>query len=92
MGCCGVVGIVFVYKIIGVVVEVGVFFEELKVFGEKVIVLVKMFGVVFILCIVFEVGYFGFEFGDDEIELGIGIYGEFGFMCEKIMLFVSLVK
>lgn len=37
VGKCGVVGIVFVYKIVGDVVRNGVFLVELKELGEKVV-------------------------------------------------------
>lgn len=43
-------------------------------------------------CTVPEVGHPGFELGDDEIELGIGIHGEPGFTREKIMPSASLAK
>lgn len=43
-----------------------------------------MIGVVLKAVIVFEVGKLGFILLEDEIEFGVGIYGELGYCCEKI--------
>ncbi|EHS0756676.1 dihydroxyacetone kinase subunit DhaK [Listeria monocytogenes] len=72
--------------------EAGASLDELKALGEKVIASVKTLGVALSPCTVPEVGHPGFELGDDEIELGIGIHGEPGFTREKIMPSASLAK
>lgn len=38
----------------------------------------------FWVVIVLEVGKLGFELGEDEIEYGVGIYGELGYCWEKM--------
>lgn len=88
----GVAGTVLVHKIIGAAAEAGASLDELKALGEKVIASVKTLGVALTPCTVPEVGHPGFELGDDEIELGIGIHGEPGFTREKIMPSASLAK
>lgn len=92
VGCCGVVGVILVYKIVGVVVEVGMDLGVVKVVVEKVVVNVCIIGLVLMFCIVLVSGLFIFIFVEDEMEYGVGIYGELGIKCEKMLLVDELVN
>ena len=74
----GVAGTVFVHKITGAKAETGASLEEVKAVAEKVIANVRTMSMAIRPCTVPAAGKPGFELGDDEMEIGIGIHGEPG--------------
>lgn len=92
VGRRGIVGIIFVYKILGVVVEKGYDLDKLVEFGNKVVKNLKIMGMFLKFCIVFIIGKESFEIVDDEVEIGLGIYGEFGIYREKMIIVNEFIK
>lgn len=80
----GVAGTVFVHKIAGALAEKGASLEEVKTVAEKVIGNVRTMGVALTPCTVPAAGKPGFELGEDEMEIGIGIHGEPGTHRDKV--------
>ncbi len=78
VGRRGVAGTVFVHKIAGAKAETGAPLTEVKAAAEKVIANVRSMGMAIRPCTVPAAGKPGFELGDDEMEIGIGIHGEPG--------------
>ena len=78
VGRRGVAGTVFVHKIAGAKAETGAPLTEVKAVAEKVIANVRSMGMAIRPCTVPAAGKPGFELGDDEMEIGIGIHGEPG--------------
>lgn len=78
VGRRGVAGTVFVHKIAGALAETGAELEEVKAVAEKVIANVRTMGMAIRPCTVPAAGVPGFELGEDEMEVGIGIHGEPG--------------
>ena len=78
VGRRGVAGTVFVHKIAGAMAETGAELEEVKAVAEKVIANVRTMGMAIRPCTVPAAGVPGFELGEDEMEVGIGIHGEPG--------------
>lgn len=78
VGRRGVAGTVFVHKIAGAKAEEGVELSEVKAVAEKVIANVRTMGVALSPCTVPAAGVPGFEIGDNQMEMGIGIHGEPG--------------
>ncbi len=74
----GVAGIFYVYKVAGALAEEGAPLAEVKRVALKASDNVRSMGVALSPCIVPEVGRPGFEIGDDEMEIGMGIHGERG--------------
>ncbi|MDO4566158.1 MAG: dihydroxyacetone kinase subunit DhaK [Oscillospiraceae bacterium] len=74
----GVAGTVFVHKCAGAAAEEGKSLEEVKAVAEKVIANVRTMGVALTPSTIPAAGTPGFELGEDEIEIGIGIHGEPG--------------
>jgi dihydroxyacetone kinase-like protein len=74
----GVAGTVFVHKITGAKAETGASLAEVKAVAEKVIANVRTMSMAIRPCTVPAAGKPGFELGDDEMEIGIGIHGEPG--------------
>ena len=74
----GVAGAVFVHKIAGALAETGADLEDVKQIAEDVIANVRTMGMAIRPCTVPAAGVPGFELGDDEMEVGIGIHGEPG--------------
>lgn len=74
----GVAGTVFVHKIAGAKAEAGADLDEVQAVAQKVIDNVRTMGMAIKPCIVPAAGTPGFELGDDEMEIGIGIHGEPG--------------
>ena len=74
----GVAGTVFVHKIAGAKAETGAELEEVQAVAQKVIDNVRTMGMAIKPCIVPAAGTPGFELGEDEMEIGIGIHGEPG--------------
>ena len=84
VGRRGVAGTVFVHKIAGAKAETGATLEEVQAVAQKVCDHVRTMGVAIGPCIVPAAGTPGFELGEDEMEVGIGIHGEPGVRKEKM--------
>ena len=84
VGRRGVAGTVFVHKIAGAKAEAGASLKEVKAIAEKVIANVRSMSMAIRPCTVPAAGKPGFELGDDEMEIGIGIHGEPGTRREKL--------
>jgi phosphoenolpyruvate---glycerone phosphotransferase subunit DhaK len=69
---------VFVEKIVGAAAERGVDLAGAVALGREVNDRSRSFGVALTPCTVPAAGKPGFELGEDEIELGVGIHGEPG--------------
>ena len=80
----GVAGTIFVHKIAGAKAEQGASLEEVQAVAQKVIDNVRTMGAALAPCTVPAAGKPGFEIGEDEMEVGIGIHGEPGTHKEKI--------
>lgn len=74
----GIAGTVFVHKIAGAKAETGASLEEVKAVANKVIENVRSFGVSLSACTIPAVGKPGFQIGENEMEVGMGIHGEAG--------------
>ncbi|MEG2897086.1 MAG: dihydroxyacetone kinase subunit DhaK, partial [Eubacterium sp.] len=74
----GVAGTVFVHKIAGAKAEADGTLDEVKAVAEKVIANVRTMGVAIKPSTVPAAGKPGFELGEAEMEIGIGIHGEPG--------------
>jgi dihydroxyacetone kinase-like protein len=74
----GVAGTIFVHKIAGAAAENGASLEEVEAVANKVIKNVRSMGMALTTCIIPAVGKPGFELGENEIEIGMGIHGEPG--------------
>ena len=79
VGRRGVAGTVFVHKIAGAKAEQGSELEEVQRVAQKVVDNVRTMGVAIRPCTVPAAGKPGFELGEDEMEVGIGIHGEPGY-------------
>jgi len=78
VGRRGVAGTIFIHKIAGAKAEAGGTLEETKAVAEKVIANVRTMGAAIEPCMVPAAGKPGFELGENEMEVGIGIHGEPG--------------
>ncbi|MEF9941218.1 MAG: dihydroxyacetone kinase subunit DhaK [Lachnospiraceae bacterium] len=74
----GVAGIVFVYKCAGAAADAMLSLDEVKRVAEKAASQVRTMGVALSACTVPRVGKPGFQIGEDEMEIGMGIHGETG--------------
>ena len=74
----GVAGTIFVHKIAGAAAETGADLAEVHRVAQKVIDNVRTMGMAITPCTVPAAGKPGFELGEDEMEIGIGIHGEPG--------------
>jgi len=84
VGRRGVAGTVFVHKITGAKAETGASLAEVKAVAQKVIDNVRTMSMAISPCTVPASGKPGFELGEDEMEIGIGIHGEPGVKREKL--------
>ena len=84
IGRRGVAGTVFVHKIAGAKAEQGASLNEVQAVAQKVIDNVRTMGAAIRPCTVPAAGKPGFELGEDEMEIGIGIHGEPGTHREKL--------
>ena len=84
IGRRGVAGTVFVHKIAGAKAEQGASLDEVQAVAQKVIDNVRTMGAAITPCTVPAAGKPGFELGEDEMEVGIGIHGEPGTHREKV--------
>lgn len=80
----GVAGIVFVYKCAGAAADAMLDLDEVKRIAQKAADNVRTMGVALTPCIVPRVGKPGFEIGEDEMEIGMGIHGETGIRRGKL--------
>ena len=78
VGRRGVAGTVFVHKIAGAKAEAGADLDAVQATAQKVIDNVRTMSMAIKPCIVPAAGVPGFELGEDEMEIGIGIHGEPG--------------
>ncbi|MCX5246722.1 MULTISPECIES: dihydroxyacetone kinase subunit DhaK [unclassified Streptomyces] len=69
---------VFVEKIVGAAAELGADLGTTAALGQEVNDRSRSFGVALTPCTVPASGTPGFELGEDEVELGVGIHGEPG--------------
>jgi dihydroxyacetone kinase-like protein len=74
----GIAGTVFVHKIAGALAEKGASLEEVEQMALKVIQNVKSMGMALTPCTIPAAGKPGFEIGEDQMEIGMGIHGEPG--------------
>ncbi len=74
----GVAGIFYLFKCAGAAAAELAPLAEVKRVAEKAAANVRTMGVALTPCIVPQVGKPGFELGDDEMEIGMGIHGERG--------------
>jgi len=74
----GIAGTVFVHKIAGAMAETGASLEEVEAVANKVIANVRSMGMALTPCTVPAAGKPGFELGENEMEIGMGIHGEPG--------------
>lgn len=81
----GVAGTIFVHKCAGAKAEQGAALEEVHAVAEKVIANVRTMGAAITPCTVPAAGKPGFEIGEDEMEVGIGIHGEPGTHKERLV-------
>lgn len=81
----GVAGIFFVYKCAGAAADKMMNLDEVKRIAEKAAENVRTLGVALSPCIVPRVGKPGFEIGDGEMEIGMGIHGETGIRRSHLM-------
>ncbi len=84
IGRRGVAGTVFVHKIAGAKAEQGASLDEVQAVAQKVIDNVRTMGAAITPCTVPAAVKPGFELGEDEMEVGIGIHGEPGTHREKV--------
>jgi len=80
----GVAGIFFVYKCAGAGAANMLPLNEVKRIAEKAAANVRTMGVALSACIVPRVGKPGFQIGEDEMEIGMGIHGETGIRRGKL--------
>lgn len=74
----GVAGTLAVEKIAGAAAERGDPLDAVTAVAQRVVDNVRTMGLALSACTVPHVGRPGFDLGDDEIEIGIGIHGEPG--------------
>jgi len=80
----GVAGIFFVYKCAGAAADAMLDLDQVKDIAQKAAENVRTMGVALTPCIVPRVGKPGFELGEDEMEIGMGIHGETGIRRGRI--------
>lgn len=74
----GVAGIFYVYKCAGALAEELASLDEVERVARKAAAHVRTMGVALTPCIVPQAGKPGFELGEGEMEIGMGIHGERG--------------
>lgn len=80
----GVAGIFFLYKVAGAAAAEMKSLDEVVRISEKAKARTRTMGVALSPCIVPEVGKPGFQIGEDEMEIGMGIHGEPGISRSKL--------
>ena len=74
----GIAGTVFVHKIAGAAAERGDSLEQVTAVAQKACGNIRSMGMAMTPCTLPAVGKPGFELGENEIEVGMGIHGEPG--------------
>jgi dihydroxyacetone kinase-like protein len=92
VGRRGIAGTVLIHKIAGAAAEAGLDLDAVQKVAEKVIANVRSMGIALTPCTVPAAGKPGFELGDDEIEIGLGIHGEPGVTKGNIKAADELVE
>lgn len=80
----GVAGTVFVHKYAGYLAEKGVALDEIKSKVEALLPDIKSIGMALTPPMVPTTGKNGFDFEDNQMEIGIGIHGEKGLHREDV--------
>ena len=80
----GVAGMVFAFKIAGARAAEGASLDEVVRATEHCLARTRTMGVALSPCIIPQVGEPGFQLGDDEMEVGMGIHGEPGAKREPL--------
>jgi len=88
----GVAGTIFVHKILGAYARQGKTLQELKELGDELVGRIKTIGVALTAATVPEVGKPGFDLEADELEYGVGIHGEPGYLREKLKTSKEIAK
>ena len=84
IGKRGIAGTLFVHKTAGAAAENGEKLEKVKEVAEKAAGNITSMGMSLGSCIVPASGKAGFELGENEVEIGMGIHGEPGTHREKL--------
>lgn len=80
----GVAGTVLVHKYAGYLAEENTSLDQIKEKVDEMMHSLYSIGMAVQPCMVPTTGDYGFDLGDDEMEIGIGIHGEKGIYREKI--------
>ena len=80
----GIAGTVFVHKVAGATAEMGKSLEEVQAAAQKTADNVRSMGMAMSPCILPGVGTPGFDLGEKEVEIGMGIHGEPGVSREDL--------
>ncbi|MDX2007040.1 MAG: dihydroxyacetone kinase subunit DhaK [Meiothermus sp.] len=80
----GVAGMVFAFKTAGAKADQGGSLDEVEAVAKKTLANTRTMGVALGPCILPAVGKPGFEIGEGEMELGMGIHGEPGVKRGKL--------
>ncbi len=88
----GVVGTVWVHKYAGYLAEQGTHLKALKTKIEQFLEGVRSIGMAIIPPAVPTTGKYGFDIGEDEMEIGIGIHGERGLERTQIEPIAQIVQ
>ncbi|AKG72874.1 dihydroxyacetone kinase subunit DhaK [Salinicoccus halodurans] len=80
----GVAGTVLVHKYAGYLAEENTSLDQIKEKVDEMMYSLYSIGMAVQPCMVPTTGDYGFDLGDDEMEIGIGIHGEKGIYREKI--------
>ncbi|OJF95923.1 dihydroxyacetone kinase subunit DhaK [Alkalibacterium sp. 20] len=88
----GVAGTIFVHKILGAYARQGKTLKELKELGDDLVGRIKTIGVALTAATVPEVGKPGFNLKADELEYGVGIHGEPGYLRETLKTSKDIAK
>ncbi len=88
----GVAGTVWVHKYAGYLAEQGTHLKTLKTKIEQFLEGVRSIGMAIIPPAVPTTGKYGFDIGEDEMEIGIGIHGERGLERTQIEPIAQIVQ
>jgi dihydroxyacetone kinase-like protein len=80
----GVAGMVFAFKVAGAAAEQGKDLDQVAAITERALANIRSMGVALSACIVPRIGKPGFEIGENEMEIGMGIHGEPGIAREQL--------
>lgn len=88
----GVAGIFFVYKVAGAAADEMMDLDEVTRIAQKATDNVRTMGIALSPCTVPRVGHPNFEFGENEMEIGMGIHGETGLRRGKLTTAQEIVN